>query len=59
MRGGSNLEYPMGEPLNEYGERMTVEVDFGDLTIDSVRFEKENNEILIYANKLHFNDTGY
>lgn len=33
----------MGEPLNIYGERLSVEVDFGELTINATHYDIESN----------------
>lgn len=46
MRGRSDLNYFMGEPLNYYGEKMNVTVDFGDLS-NATYYDNQTNQIII------------
>ena len=52
------MRYGLGDPVNVYGEQMTVKVDFGNLS-DAVSFNESSNSILINQSELKLNDTGY
>ena len=58
VRGGSDLNYNMGVPINEYGERMNVAVDFGDLS-NATFYEPPNNQMIVEQKRLGLNETGY
>ena len=53
-----DLRYGLGDPVNVYGEQMTVKVDFGNLS-NAVSFNESSNMILVDQSELKFSDTGY
>ena len=57
-RGGENLFYPIGTPVNVYEEPMQVEVDFGLLS-NAAFYDKETNSISLHQSRLLPNETGY
>ena len=46
MRGESNLNYFMGNPVSYYGELMIVTVDFFDLS-NATYFDPQTNQIIV------------
>ena len=57
-RGQKDLIYYLGEPLNVYGEPMSVFVDFGVLS-NATYYDAGVNEIIVDQSILPLNDTGY
>ena len=57
-RGGEELYYPMGTPVNVYEEPMQVKVDFGLLS-NATTYDKETNSINFDQSKMLSNETGY
>ena len=57
-RGQKDLIYYLGEPLNVYGEPMSVFVNFGDLS-NATYYESGVNEIIVDQARLLLNDRGY
>lgn len=53
-----DIQFVFGDPINVYGEKMSVQVDFGNLS-DAVSFNESSNSILVDQSELKLNDTGY
>ena len=58
IKGGEDLYYPMGSPVNVYEEPMQVEVDFGLLS-NAAFYDKETNSISLHQSKLEEGQKGY